>query len=145
MSVCTREDDFTRGRFLSEPRWVATLTDGTDVISDDGRPGTTESAWQRLRRHCLDRGVGVAALRLQFRSHVERPVPPGAAAYFFKSSVMAFLNRPSYGCFLVGHAEAGADRVLVQRWVVPALVKIEEEWRPLADEELVGKALIRSY
>jgi hypothetical protein len=144
MGVCLAEDDYTRSRYYTHPRWVALLSDGTTALADDDRPGEAEaSAWQRLRAHCLGRGVWVVGLSLQFRSHVERPVPDGARGYFLRTNLIGWLaDNVTRGYYLVGHlTDAG---VAVQRWCVPELLPGDTEVRDPADERLVGPSLIPS-
>lgn len=140
--VCTHEDDFTRSRFLTESRWVARLTNGESVISDDGRPGTKKSAWLRLADYVKEKGVRIETLQIEFRSHVERPVPANADGYFFRTAVGAFLNdKVTFGFFLVGYLKDG--KVYVSRWQVPELLPIDKDERNPDDADAVGESLIR--
>lgn len=77
--VCFQEDDFT----YEKPRWVAVLTDGTEVLQDDDRPGLEPSSWKRLNNYladinsvCWDNHLGgppelrISHIYLKFRSNI---------------------------------------------------------------------------
>jgi len=143
MSICTAEDEYTQSLALTEARWVATLNSGLTVYQDDARPGLeVESAWLRLKEFLQSTGDYITALRIEFRSHVERPVPDHAEGYFFRRSAIGCLtSQTTKGFFLVGHLQK--SEILVQRWSVPELILVEKEVRDPTNEELVGPSLIR--
>jgi hypothetical protein len=142
MNVCLAEDDYTRSRFFTHPRWKATLSDGSAVIADDDRPELAEpSAWLRLGEYLRANGLGVVDLEISFRSHVEKPVPAGAAGYFFRTGLVGWFGGASEGFFLVGHLNE-QGMVVAQRWSTPALLHQETEERDPADAEKVGPSLL---
>lgn len=130
--VCRGEDDYTaelqtdRGQAL----WQAELSSGEVVTMDDQRPGVDEpSAWVRLGHYCRRNGLHVRRLWLKFRSNVARDIlPADADGYFFCKSVVGMMNSTeTYHFYLVGCLRDG--ELVVQRWQVPELVRIEQERR----------------
>jgi hypothetical protein len=136
------EDDEGRARYYTHARWEAVLSDGTTAVGDDGPGEAAPSAWMRLRDHCAAAGVFVVELRVRFRSHGERPVPAGAAGYFFRTCLVGWLDGVTQGYFLVGHQAAPGGPVRVQKWSVPELLPYGAEDRDPADEKGVGPSLI---
>ena len=127
-------------RELQEDRghavWVATLSSGEEVAMDDGRPGhAPASAWLRLRERVRAEGLRVVGLRLQFRSHVVRPVPADAPGYFFSKCSVGVLSGSSFhlAFYLVGHLTDSG--VVVQRYKVPELVCVGSELRQVGPDD----------
>ena len=133
-SLSTSEDDFTREKKLREPRWVATLTDGTEVFQDDDRPGENPGqAWQRLKLWMSSQGwVKLKSLRLEWRGDKIASLPDGAPGYFFRKSILSEVGGgASQGFYILGHVENG--RLKTQRWAVPQMMKLDESWRSLEE------------
>lgn len=128
------DDFFLIERILSLPRWEARLSDGSVVVMDDGRPGTTETAWARLRQQVAAGGPRVVGLDIAFRARTLTPVPDNARGYFFGQALFAdFAGSPPTHFFLVGYVPADADLVRVGTWIVPALVPVAQGDRSLTD------------
>jgi hypothetical protein len=145
--VCTAEDDYTLEQKLHCARWYARLSDGTVVISDDDRPGAEPaSAWLRLGKYLTGNpGLSIREFWVGFRdSNVHTGiVPENAEGYFFRKSVLGFLNdNVTLGFFLLGHLENGT--VHVQRWKVPEMILVEKETRNPFDSQAVSESLIRT-
>lgn len=148
MTICFADDPLAM-EFVAELQtdratavWYARLSDGREVVMDDGRPGEEQpSAWLRLADHCLTQNVRVTALWLAFRSHVLRHIlPENAEGYFFcKNAVKTKGLRDTLSFYLVGHVDG--DRVHIQRWRVPGLMPIGAETRSLSETAL--ECLIR--
>lgn len=66
MTVCFQEDDFT----YEKPRWVAVLTDGTEVLQDDDRPDLEPNSWKRLKEYTDSKKLRISRVYLKFRSNV---------------------------------------------------------------------------
>lgn len=144
MGVCLAEDEYTRARYLSHPRWEATLSDGTVALMDDDRPGEAESsAWMRLKAHCEANNLAVTRLVIRFRSHAEAPLPDNAPGYFFRRNLIGWIDGVTHSHFLLGYL--GEDGIVhIQRWKVPELILRDQEQRDPADERSVGPSLIFS-
>lgn len=142
--VCTQEDDFLRERWLSEVRWVVNLSNGEQVIQDDGRPGCEPaSAWLRLGEYVREHRLRIEAMWIQFRHEPPIRMPIGAAGYFFRKSQGALLNTDiNFFFYLVGYLQD--EQVVVKRFQVPELIELETELRNPLDTELVGPSLIRN-
>jgi hypothetical protein len=136
MGLTTTDDAFVRDRV----RWVATLASGIEVFQDDGRPGETEPAWGRLRRHVGATGDHIRRLRLQFRDNIVH-LPDDAEAYYMARGGWAvWLQGVTHGFYVAGvQVEPGLVRV--GRWSVPSLVLEAEELRHICVESahLIGK------
>jgi len=127
--LCFEEDDYTRSKFYEEPRWVAHLSDGRRVISDDNRPGLLEPrAWLRLREFVFATGINVVGLDISFRSRVQDPLPRNADGYFFCRGVLASPCGAKIHRFVVGHLQPDGW-ILAQSWNVPELTQAEVDFR----------------
>jgi hypothetical protein len=133
-------DDWAREHRLAEAVWAARLSDGTEVVSDDGRPGETASAWLRLGEHVRANSLRVVGLALRFRGEPPVRLPDDAAGYFFRRSAGAFLDCPSQSFFLAGWLDGPVVRV--RAYSVPDLTFLGEEERDPADPERVGPSLL---
>ena len=141
--ICTKPDDYTQEKWLSEARWIAVLSTGEQVLQDDDRPGVEpKSAWLRLGEHVKKTGSKIVELSIRFRDEPAVTFPSNAEGYFFRKSMGAFLfSDTSYGFYVVGVLQEGT--LLVQKWKVPEMVLVEEEIRDPADDDKVGPSLIR--
>jgi hypothetical protein len=140
MGVCCCEDEFVQEQYFYAPRWVAELSDGRRVYMDDYRPCETQhSAWIRLKDLVAQEGVRVVSLYIQFRSHVESPLPRNQDGYFFAKGLMSGINGSQYGSFVIGYLQG--ESLKVQRWQVPELILTEEEER---DPATAGEFLLRN-
>lgn len=141
MSVCIKEDEFTQEKFLSEARWTALLSNGEQVISDDGRPGATASAWLRLGDYVRERGLKIKTVWFTFRNEPPVRLPDDCQGYFFCKRVGAFLRtETNFSFFMVGYLKDGVVRV--KRYKVPEMTFVSEESRT---PEESGLSLIRNY
>ena len=141
--ICTTEDEFIRE--LQEDRgqalWKAKLSDGSVVIMDDHRPGVQpHSAWTRLYQHCEANDVHITKFWIQFRDNVFADIlPENADGYFFSKSCLAVMSEiDTINLFVMGALHEG--RLVVQKWHVPDLTKIDEEER---DPNYSGPCLIK--
>lgn len=143
IEVCTSEDDFTRERWLTHVRWVVLLSNGEQVIQDDGRPGPLrESAWIRLGKYVQERGLKIQQMSISFRNEPPIRLPDQAEGYFFRTSVGGLLTSElTFEFYLVGYLRN--EKVMVQRFKVPELILVQNEVRNPSDEETVGSSLIR--
>jgi hypothetical protein len=130
--ICTEEDNFT----IERMRWLADLSDGRTVLQDDGRPGLEPyQAWLRLKEFCRQTGISVVNLRLQFRSHIEAPLPDNAPAYFFSHKAGALMSsgEPTHTdlFYLIGYLIPEKEAVYIEHYLAPAIILVETETRPL--------------
>jgi hypothetical protein len=117
--------------------WVAELSTGEVVYMDDGRPGSTGSAWLRLGRRVREEGLKVVDVRLKFRSEERRGVPRGADGYFFSKAAAGAMGEPADHFYLLGALAGGV--LTVGRWAVPELIRTDTSTR---DPESAGERLI---
>lgn len=124
-----------------QPVWHARLSNGLTIIQDDGRPGMNiPSAWIRLGIYCKEQAVQIEKLWVKFRSNVVDELPEFADGYFFSKGAIKTLD--SDKClfsYLLGY-QAG-NQVCVNRYSTPALILVEQSWRPAED---IQEALIRN-
>ena len=126
MSVCFEDDEYVRDRF----RWVATLSDGRVAYGDDDRPGVMPGdSWHRLKAYCLENGLWVEDLALQFRSHII-PIPYSEDGYYLARTVCGVYGEPHTFSGCVAGPVAG-DRIEIVEFLVPELEPIRHETRPL--------------
>ena len=155
MNVCLHEDDYIRERGLAgEARWIARLSNGQVVHQDDNRPGVKpHSAWVRLAEYIREHGLRIEALWLQFRDHVERPLPENAEGYFFARVAGAvWPGDTTLDFYLLGYLENVLEdsltnaRVVVKRYKTPELIACDSEVRDPNDVEAMGQGqfLIRN-
>jgi hypothetical protein len=134
--VTTQEDDFT----FEKARWLAHLSNGEIVIQDDGRPNVDPpQAWLRLSDYCRQNNLNIVKLTLQFRSHIEDPLPENAEGYFFVNKIATVQGGPQINFFMVGHLEG--EQVHIQQWKLPELILCGYETRSV---DKIGLSLIRN-
>jgi hypothetical protein len=119
--VCKAEDDFIDDK----PRWFADLSNGERIWMDDNRPGVDPpQAWIRLGLYLQETQAKIVRLYLQFRSHLEAPLPDNAPAYYFAKGALAFYgNNATISMFAVGYYDG--NKLQVQVWRLPELI---QEW-----------------
>lgn len=125
MTVCTEDDLYVRDRV----RWVAVLSDGTNVYQDDERPGVEEpSAWKRMKAYCEENSLNIVELWLQFRSNRVLVEPKDADGYFFVKSAGAVWGNPeTHHAYVVGPLVDG--KIYTTTWKIPELVAITHDIR----------------
>lgn len=136
--LAKEEDDFTRQQWLYLPRWIARLSNGETIIQDDYRPGVEpHSAWLRLMGYAHTQKINVVELYIQFRSHIEKPLPVNAAGYYFSKSMIGYPGaKTGMHFYLIGYLQDGL--VHIQSWKVPELTQIEAFTRePTAGPNLI--------
>lgn len=107
-------------------RWVATLSDHSQVFQDDGKY-TPASAWIRLKKYLDETGLSIEKLVVQFRSHSEEI--PRASGYFFRKACVAAWGCESYEHYIFGIANGDSYKGLW--YLVPELLLVKEEPRDL--------------
>lgn len=118
---CFKEDDFVRWK----PRWVAKLSDDTNVYQDDGRDGVTKSsAWDRLKYHCEQNDLKIKEFRLQFRSNIVPISLTGSQYLYFANSAYAFwrIEQTFHGYFTGIYRDGLAT---VTHYKTPELILLE--------------------
>ena len=131
VQMCKQEDEYIENM----PRWVVDLTNGERIWRDDGRPGVSpNSAWLRLKTYLKETETDIARMFIQFRSHLEFPLPENALGYFFCRKALAYLgNNVTIESFLVGFYDSIGEGVAIQDWQVPELIQNSIEYRPIQD------------
>ena len=133
--LCRGLDDFVWSRTY----WVVNLNNGETIYQDDERPSVSEhSAWVRLRNYCQATGLYITRMVLQFRSHIEEPLPNDADGYFFCHQALGMVGltgnwrdqtTETLGFYVIGYVKDG--RLYTQQWKVPELQLGIREERPL--------------
>jgi hypothetical protein len=126
--VCKAEDDFIDDK----PRWFVDLTNGERIWMDDDRPGIEPpQAWIRLGLYLQATGADIVRFCLQFRSHLEFPLPENALGYFFSKAALAFYgDDATILMFLVGFYDG--ELIQIQAWRTPELTQEWIEARPIS-------------
>ena len=75
------EDSFYHDTYETQTKYRATLSNGLEFISDDGREANQPFSWLRLVRYCREHNLYITNLVLQNRSHREQ-LRPNADGYY---------------------------------------------------------------
>lgn len=119
--ISTYQDDWLKETFEHQTRWIVELSDGTEVIQDDGRPSEAEPAWLRLGEYCRDNNLFIKSMRLQFRSHIEH-IGSDADGFFFSKSIGGGFGGKNFHAYLTGTLRDGILKVV--KWSVPELLRV---------------------
>lgn len=135
--ISFEEDGYIVDKIEDEARWIATLSDGRVVYSDDGRPGLEFSSWSRLKKFCEEHSLYVKALTFQFRSHREQILSEDedVDGLFLRRGLLAMMvSGKNFHSFIVGKIKDGQCNAV--KWRTPELIVESEEMRdilPLVD------------
>lgn len=128
-NVCLAEDEYSKELYYKGARWIAHLSDSTNVLQDDGRPGHEWSAWKRLRNHVYTNNLTINSIILQFRSNKIKVLEPKEGVFYI-NAVAACLNSPeTFNYIIFGNIKD--DVVHTQKWLVPLMINTEKGIRPL--------------
>lgn len=124
-NLCLAYDDY----LIDRPCWVAELSNGLTVYQDDGRPEVDPpSAWIRLRNYLKETGEYIKKMYLQFRSHIETPLPEGAEGYYFSHMLLTAAGaKRNATFFVIGYLRG--ESIYIQKWKVPELQFVDAELR----------------
>lgn len=129
--VCLKEDEYSKELYYSGARWIVHLSNSTDVIQDDGRPGLEWSAWKRLREYVYENDLSITGLSIQFRTNKIK-ILGEASGFFFCNSIAACLNSDDrFHYFILGKVEN--DVVITQKWLVPLMIHVENGVRKVQE------------
>ena len=117
----------------SEPIWIATLSDNSEVYQDDNPDPIIGSAWVRLGNFIRKSNLSIVSIRLRFRSHIELAAEGGDAFYFAKGASGFWGNPNTFHSYVVGTRKNGI--LTVGRWLVPELVCEDTEIREIEDND----------
>jgi hypothetical protein len=140
MTVCKHIDDFILDK--DKTYWIATLSDGTVVYEDDGRPDLERVSWFRLRNYCKENSLSIVKMAMRFRSNYVECFVPADGVFFRRSCLGSFGLKASDGSvkslefYLIGNVLG--NNIHVQRWHVPELIMSDEqelEPRPVEGNE----------
>ncbi len=138
------EDDYVRGRFEDNTRWVAKLSNGFSVFEDDNRPGLEQkNSWLRLKEYIEETGLRIVGMYLQFRSHIEK-MPDNAAGYYLSKGAGVYFGAgtsPTYQFLIAGVLDN--DVVRCTWWKCPELI-IDKTTAKTLDDEIVKQCLIKN-
>ena len=136
--ICTEKDDYINDYYENNPAWTVTLNNGLKVFQDDGRQGTTISAWERLYNYCNKTDNYIVNMTIGFRCNVHH-LKSGADGYYFSKGVRgALCLTKSIPLFFVG--TYNNDKLLVTCWKVPEMLEETTEER---DPTKAGICLIK--
>jgi hypothetical protein len=122
-TVTNNIDDFILDK--DSTFWIATLTDGTVVYEDDGRPGTNEPSWIRLRNYCKVNNLGLAKIAVKFRSHYEELMDFEYGAFFRRMALGSFGTTKTQLYYIFGTINENGD-ICTKKWKVPELIEDAE-------------------
>lgn len=138
MDICTECDNFIRDYQEMNPHWIVWLSSGLAVYQDDGRPGFSKSAWERLHDYCKENNDYIVDMSFGFRDN-KRSLPSKADGYFFcKGAMGCFGMKKTIQHYIVGTLKD--NKLVVTRWRVPEMFEQETEQR---DPEKAGICLIK--
>ena len=119
-------DDWLDNHMVTNAVWCATLSNGENVIEDDGRPNLSpvahNSSWERLRLYCKLKGLYITAMKIKFRS-MERLLEIDGDGVFFCKSLLAGISEKNTFSYLTGTLREGILKVV--KWRVPDLYPSE--------------------
>lgn len=116
-------DDWLDNHMVFNAVWCVTLSDGTNVIEDDGRPGVYPvSSWERLKTYCQRNDLFIKSMKIKFRTN-ERHVNVGGDGVFFCKSILAGISAKNTFSYLTGTLREGILKVV--KWRVPDLSPME--------------------
>lgn len=123
--ICTIQDDFVKEKV----HWIANLNSGLTVYQDDHRPGIQPySAWVRLKEYLTETGDYITNMYLQFRSHIEKPLPENCDGYFFAYNDIAIsISKITLSFYKIGFLKGKV--IVIQRWKIPELLPAGVEFR----------------
>lgn len=118
-------DDWLDNHMVTNAVWCATLSNGENVIEDDGRPNLSTvalaSAWERLRLYCRLKNLHINAMKIKFRTN-ERHLEIGDDGVFFCKSVLGGISGKNVFSYLTGRVDG--DILKVVKWRVPDLEQV---------------------
>ena len=125
--VCKQDDWFTQ----EEAHWVVDLSNGERIWQDDNRPEIfPASAWLRLRQYLEETSADIIRMFIQFRSHIEFPLPENAEGYYFAKGSLAFLeDNSTMNLAVLGYLDN--EKGYITQWDLPTLTRIGTEVRSL--------------
>lgn len=136
MSVCKEFDAYVHNSMIDGlvTLWIAQLSNGETIYSDDYRPGETEwNAWKRLRDYVHENNLQINKLKIKYKSH-EYHLPDNADGYFFGHGAKALItNKHSnrVNCYLVGPINLLEEKIDIFWLRVPEVEVEETETRKL--------------
>jgi hypothetical protein len=138
------ENEFTSNNYEQLSRWIITLSNGKRVIQDDEIPGATvHSAWLRLKHYLYndEPAVNIQEIHYGFRNHIERiynkDLHPCDGLFFSKTIYggLGMTDTHYYRHGTVKHnTEAGGFLVSIQKWKLPEIILVEQEYRLIETE-----------
>ena len=140
-NICTEIDGWQQNYAEMNTVWIVELNDGTIVYQDDERPGTEDSAWERLGKHCAENHLYIKSMKLKFRSNEVFVAgnDPNIKGFFFCKSVLGMMvGGSNYHFYIAGTLKD--DILVVVKWAVPTLQAVWSEHR---NPDNAGICLIR--
>jgi len=141
INICTEIDGWLANHMEMNTVWIVTLNDSTIVYQDDERPGTVDSAWERLREYCEKNQLYITHMKLKFRSNevVVSENLSGIQGFFFCKSVLGIMTGgKNLHFYLAGTLKDDILRIV--KWSVPTLQPV---WMERRDPDKAGICLIR--
>ena len=103
--------------------WCAVLSNGENIIEDDGRPGVhPASTWERLREYCMENNLFITSMKIKFRTNEKHLDVEGDGVFFCKSLLGGLSANNTYS-YLTGTLRMGILQVV--KWRVPDLSESE--------------------
>lgn len=113
------EDQFYHDTYETHTKYRATLSNGLEFISDDGRNANDEFSWCRLSKYCKENNVFVINFVMQNRSHREQLRPDADGYYLSMGAGRWYANERTDAFFVAGYLVN--DTVFKSWWKIPEL------------------------
>jgi len=116
-------DDWLDNHMVTNAVWCVVLSNGVNIIEDDGRPGVyPASSWERLRFYCNINELSIKEMKIKFRTN-ERHLDVDGEAVFFCKSLLAGISSKNTFSYLTGTLKEGILKIV--KWRVPDLSQSE--------------------
>lgn len=122
MNVCKELDEYIFDK--DETIWIVKLSNGEKIYQDDGRYGTNDKAWLRLKKYCYLNELNIENVSINFRSHTEFLFENDGDGVFFRRGILAQIGYVQ-GMYIFGLVKN--NLIYVQHWWVPPVIKQEDE------------------
>lgn len=115
---------------LHEVFWYVELTNGQTVYRND--VGEKDS-WLVLKDYLEENKLDIVSLVFRFRDHYE-PIGRDKKGFFFTKMILCHYGGDSKYYFLGGYVTDDEKNIFIKKFILPELLCVEEEYRPITEE-----------